>query len=135
MWVAEVLRDLHLDDGVKYWVRGPAFRVGRSLPNHIDFSEDLCVSRTHAEIRFSSLSDGSLEVVDLGSRFGSTIDKAKLEPNRPYIIKEGNEVKFGDKSRIRFTRRKLSFCPTNVPKPEKDYLKKQVSKKQYPSSF
>lgn len=50
------------------------------------------VSRMHAAIRRG---DGALNLVDLGSVNGTFLNGQRLIPNRPHILRDGDEVKFG----------------------------------------
>ncbi|MBX3061905.1 MAG: FHA domain-containing protein [Anaerolineae bacterium] len=50
------------------------------------------VSRMHAAIRRG---DGSLNLVDLGSVNGTFLNGQRLIPNRPHVLRDGDEVKFG----------------------------------------
>jgi hypothetical protein len=50
------------------------------------------VSRMHAAIRRG---EGSLNLVDLGSVNGTFLNGQRLIPNRPHIIRDGDEIKFG----------------------------------------
>lgn len=51
------------------------------------------VSREHALLR---LRDGRLQVTDLRSANGSFINLRRLEPNRPYTLKDGDELTLGN---------------------------------------
>lgn len=75
--------------------------VGRSDPAH-GFEPDLDltpdngaqhgVSRHHAVIRIAS--DGPI-LTDLDSTNGTLLNNYRLPPNLPYVIKNGDEIRFG----------------------------------------
>lgn len=50
------------------------------------------VSRMHAAIRKA---EGSLNLVDLGSVNGTFLNGQRLTPNRPHMLHDGDEIKFG----------------------------------------
>jgi len=71
-------------------------RVGRSAGNEVHIVAEK-ISRHHARI----IQTGeTLEVIDLGSTNGTFVNEEQLEPNQPQILKEGDQVRFGDQ---RFT--------------------------------
>jgi len=52
------------------------------------------VSRKHAVVRQSESSD-RLDLLDLGSSNGTFLNGARLSANRPYRLRDGDEVRFG----------------------------------------
>lgn len=50
-------------------------------------------SRQHAALVHHS--DGRVFVIDLGSTHGTTLDGARLPPNKPTVLKNGAELRFG----------------------------------------
>jgi pSer/pThr/pTyr-binding forkhead associated (FHA) protein len=52
------------------------------------------VSRKHALIRQNETGD-KLELWDLGSSNGTFLNSTKLDPNKPYRLHDGDEVRFG----------------------------------------
>jgi TolB protein len=70
---------------------GKAIRVGRGTDNDFVIN-DPRVSRHHAQIRRT---EAGLEVLDLGSANGTTIDALELSPNEWYPLKVGQAVTMG----------------------------------------
>ncbi len=66
-------------------------KIGRGEGNDLQI-DTLKVSRFHAELR---LSDGVLEVVDLGSTNGTFVNGERLAPREPRALNPGDEVCFG----------------------------------------
>jgi pSer/pThr/pTyr-binding forkhead associated (FHA) protein len=52
------------------------------------------VSRQHAAIRYRA-SDGTLNVIDLGSANRTYLDGKMLIPHRPYPLQHGAQLRFG----------------------------------------
>eukprot|EP01032_Pedospumella_encystans_P012958 gene12958-14950_t len=78
----------------------------------------------HAEIVVDSAT-ATLHVVDLASRYGSSVNGAKLQGNVPFPVENGAVARFGvGTARIRFTRRSYTYCTTRLEKAEKDKLKR-----------
>jgi pSer/pThr/pTyr-binding forkhead associated (FHA) protein len=50
------------------------------------------VSRKHASLR---LEDNQLNIWDLGSSNGTFINGMRLNPHRPYPIRDGDEIRLG----------------------------------------
>lgn len=53
---------------------------------------DLGVSRKHAAFRRN---DQTLTLVDLGSANGTYLNGQKINPNQPHILRDGDELRFG----------------------------------------
>ncbi len=70
----------------------PVTTVGRSTDNSIVL-DDAQVSRHHAQIDFS---EGKPRITDLDSSNGTLVNGAKIKPNEPYGLKEGDSVGIGD---------------------------------------
>eukprot|EP01032_Pedospumella_encystans_P013555 gene13555-15599_t len=78
----------------------------------------------HAEIVVDSATS-TLHIVDLASRYGSSVNGAKLQGNVPFPVEDGAVARFGvGNVRIRFTRRSYTYCTTRLEKAEKDKLKR-----------
>lgn len=104
--------------------QGPSIKIGRAVENSLVFSTDKSISRVHAEILVHH-ETGSIQIVDLSSRYGSTAHGVKLQANVPFQVDIGVTVRFGvGNVRIRFVKRYYTFCTTRLEKPEKDRLKK-----------
>lgn len=72
-----------------------------------------------------NISDGSMNLIDLGSRFGTSNNGSKLQANTPISIYSGMVVKFGaTNAKVRFVRKQLSFCMTRLDKSDKDRMKR-----------
>ena len=71
------------------------------------------VSRRHAIIR---LQDKRLEVVDLGSSNGSTLNGVQMQPHQPYPLRNGDELMFGKmKLRVIYQNGTPSVKPLTTP--------------------
>lgn len=75
-------------------------RIGRSDPEMtpeldlgLDDGAEKGVSRLHAAIK--SVKRG-IVLIDLGSTNGTMLNTYRLPPNRPYPLKNGDEIRFGD---------------------------------------
>jgi hypothetical protein len=51
------------------------------------------VSRRHAEIRTS---DEGVVLIDLGSTNGTRVNERRLHPERPHLLSNGDELRFGN---------------------------------------
>jgi len=85
------------DQGVRMDIEGSVFKIGRDPSNQLQL-HDSEVSRFHAEIR---LSDGSLEIVDLGSSNGTFVNGAEHSQMQ---LNTGDRVRLGNTHLI-FTKR------------------------------
>jgi len=65
--------------------------VGRGDENNLRL-DDSKASRRHAELH---LTTEKLEVVDLGSTNGTFVNRERLLPNLPRLLKPGDEIYFG----------------------------------------
>jgi nibrin len=104
--------------------KGPSCKVGRSIENSVVFATDKSISRVHAEIIVEPTT-GCLQLVDLESRYGTSVDGTKLAPNSPITITHGMIVRFGvGTARVRFVKKVYSFCSTRLERVDKDRLKR-----------
>ena len=85
---------LESDEGEIYHLVEGENRVGRSAGNEIHIVAEK-ISRHHARLL---LTGEKLEVIDLGSTNGTFVNEEQLEPNQPAVLKEGDQVRFGDQS-------------------------------------
>ncbi len=70
------------------------------------------VSRRHAMIR---LHDKRLEVIDLGSSNGSSLNGVQMQPHQPYPLRNGDELMFGKmKLRVIYQNGTPSVKPLNA---------------------
>ena len=69
-----------------------ATKIGRDRSNHIQLTSDK-VSRFHAELRFV---EGRPEITDLKSTNGTFVNEERLAPHRPYRLRAGDEIRFGN---------------------------------------
>lgn len=76
--------------------------IGRSDDNaelgpDIDLSDhdaiEKGVSRVHAALQ---LTDRGLVLVDLGSTNGTVLNRKLITPEKPFLLKSGDEIRFGD---------------------------------------
>ncbi len=75
--------------------------LGRRDPVHGIFPDidltpyagyQLGLSRQHVKVR---LKGSRLEIIDLGSRNGTYLNGERLEPNQPYKLRDGDEIRLG----------------------------------------
>ena len=78
--------------GVSIPLRGYAVRLGRSRLNTIIF-EDATVSRFHANV---FVHQGQLYIKDLGSKCGTQVQEAYIEPYQPHPLQDGQLFQLGD---------------------------------------
>jgi pSer/pThr/pTyr-binding forkhead associated (FHA) protein len=74
------------------------FVLGRDLPI---LSGEGDVSRRHAEINFDSITN-KFSITDLQSTNGVSLDGIRVEPNRPYELRVGMRIGFGQHLICRF---------------------------------
>lgn len=104
--------------------QGPSIKIGRSVENSLVFSADKSISRVHAELVVDK-EIGSISIVDLASRYGSSANGVKIQANVPFQVENGVVARFGvGNVRIRFVKRYYAFCTTRLEKPDKDRLKR-----------
>ena len=78
----------------------------------------------HAEITIDNATS-TVHIVDLASRYGSSVNGAKLDGNAPFKVEHGTVARFGvGNVRIRFTKRTYLYCTTRLDKVDKDRLKR-----------
>lgn len=84
--------------GVKRFeiIGGGEIIVGRAqLPDGVTYAiPDGTISRKHALLRLRP--DGRIELEDLGSHNGTSVNGKLLKPHRPRVLKEGDVVEFSD---------------------------------------
>jgi pSer/pThr/pTyr-binding forkhead associated (FHA) protein len=99
--------------------------VGRSPDNCIQFEADKSISRTHAQIVLQSPLSEHISLIDLGSRFGSAVDGARVPPNTPFPLQPSSRIKFGASSlRVVIVRTHLRFClSSRLDRVQKDRLR------------
>ena len=61
--------------------------------NHIQIVSEK-ISRNHAKL---VVSEEGLELIDLGSTNGTFVNETRLERNELFVLKPGDEVRFGDR--------------------------------------
>lgn len=84
---------LESESGTKFTLESGENRVGRSPENEIHLVSEK-VSRLHAKL---VVSEGKLEVVDLGSTNGSFVNGARLEKKERVTMQPDDEIRFGDR--------------------------------------
>ncbi len=77
------------------------FGLGRKQRD-LNFDNDDNVSRDHAEITYA---DGVFYLVDRSSTHGTFLDERRLAPNTPTPLREGNRIRLGTTTIIRFSQR------------------------------
>ncbi|GAC1678644.1 MAG: hypothetical protein PVS3B1_19250 [Ktedonobacteraceae bacterium] len=65
------------------------------------------ISRQHAEIRYTG---DHYELRDYGSLNGTFINEARIEPNKSYILKPNDELRFGNSVKFKFLLRLLDVA-------------------------
>lgn len=80
---------------------GDSHAVGIDLTEYGAYQ--LGLSRKHALIRRNGM---QLEIQDVGSRNGTFVREKRLEPNVPYVVRNGDEVRFGNMiAKLRFAKK------------------------------
>ena len=82
--------------------------VGRSRGVDFSLPEDERVSARHFEMRLSR--GGVVSIVDLGSRNGTLVDGARIEPHVEVVIAPGTEVLLGG-TELRFEETFVTYTP------------------------
>jgi len=81
--------------------RSDSYTVGIDLSEYGAYQ--LGLSRKHALIRRNGM---QLEVQDIGSRNGTFVGDKRLEPNVPYVVRNGDEIRFGNMvAKLRFAKK------------------------------
>ena len=85
-------RELVLEvNGMRHPLTPPGLVIGRGTEADLRIN-DPGISRRHAEIRVGQDADGSLDIVDLGSTNGITVDGHKV---RHAVLSEGSRIEIG----------------------------------------
>ena len=78
-------------NGMRHPLQPPGLVIGRGTEADLRIN-DPGISRRHAEIRVGQSSDGSIDIVDLGSTNGITVDGHKV---RHAMLREGSRIEIG----------------------------------------
>ncbi len=78
-------------NGMRHPLTAPGLVIGRGTEADLRIN-DPGISRRHAEIRVGRSEDGSIDIVDLGSTNGITVDGAKV---RHAVLTEGSRIEIG----------------------------------------
>lgn len=85
-------RELVLEvNGMRHPLQAPGLVIGRGTEADLRIN-DPGISRRHAEIRVGQSTDGTIDIVDLGSTNGITVDGAKV---RHAVLHEGSRIEIG----------------------------------------
>jgi len=80
------------EDGREFVIEADTIRIGRDDTNDFRVRLDHSVSRTHAQITRDE--HGIYRLEDLGSKFGSSVNEAKL--NGPVKLNSGDVISIGN---------------------------------------
>ena len=78
-------------NGMRHPLSPPGLVIGRGTEADLRIN-DPGISRRHAEIRVGQSADGSIDIVDLGSTNGITVDGQKV---RHAVLHEGSRIEIG----------------------------------------
>jgi len=78
-------------NGMRHPLTAPGLVIGRGTEADLRIN-DPGISRRHAEIRVGRSDDGSIDIVDLGSTNGISVDGAKV---RHAVLREGSRIEIG----------------------------------------
>jgi hypothetical protein len=78
-------------NGMRHPLAPPGLVIGRGTEADLRIN-DPGISRRHAEIRVGQSDDGSIDIVDLGSTNGITVDGHKV---RHAVLREGSRIEIG----------------------------------------
>ena len=78
-------------DQVRFALKPGATSIGRKSENDV-WLKDNQVSRFHAEIREFA---GRFAIIDLDSSNGTTLNRIRIESNKPYPLSEGDQLSIG----------------------------------------
>jgi hypothetical protein len=78
-------------NGMRHPLQPPGLVIGRGTEADLRIN-DPGISRRHAEIRVGQSADGSIDIVDLGSTNGITVDGQKV---RHAVLREGSRIEVG----------------------------------------
>ncbi len=78
-------------NGMRHPLSPPGLVIGRGTEADLRIN-DPGISRRHAEIRVGQSSDGTMDIVDLGSTNGITVDGHKV---RHAVLREGSRIEIG----------------------------------------
>jgi pSer/pThr/pTyr-binding forkhead associated (FHA) protein len=80
------------NDIKEYPISKKIVTLGRATGNDIILNDDYA-SRFHAKLEYSN---NDIYVTDLNSKNGTRINKLKLEPYKPHLLKDNDEIIIGD---------------------------------------
>ncbi|HEY9828729.1 MAG TPA: FHA domain-containing protein [Stenomitos sp.] len=91
------------------WLNSTVLTIGRAPDNVLCLSDDLTVSRHHAQI---ALGTGGYLLTDVGSSDGTYINDNRIQPFIPHTLKDGDRIAIG--SLCQFT-----FKSLTAPEPQR----------------
>ena len=98
--------------------------MGRGVDNEISFPNDKSISRCHAELHLSKDSaKPELQVMDVGSTYGTSINGVKLTPKLSQSLSNGMTVSLGPTTKLRLLFSPFLLCITRVEREEKEKVK------------
>jgi hypothetical protein len=79
-----------LSNSVRFYILGRAISTSNNVINLTPYgAEESGVSRRHAALR---IEQEHVWITDLGSVNGTFLNGRQLEPNKPYIVRDGDEI-------------------------------------------
>jgi pSer/pThr/pTyr-binding forkhead associated (FHA) protein len=81
------------------WLNTSIVTIGRAPDNVLCLSEDLSISRHHAQVAVSTM---DYMITDVGSSDGTYVNSDRLQPFTPSRLKEGDQIQIGNIFKITF---------------------------------
>ncbi|MEY8369073.1 FHA domain-containing protein [Anaerovoracaceae bacterium 42-11] len=82
-----------IETGEVYDIDKPVYRIGKNTQCSIRLTENVAVSRLHAELL---VKNGTCYIRDLGSKNGTFVEDFKIPPETEMEIKDGQTLKFAN---------------------------------------
>jgi ABC transport system ATP-binding/permease protein len=96
------------------WLNATIVTIGRAPDNLLCLSDDLTVSRHHAQI---ALGNGVYLLTDVGSSDGTYLNSQRIQPYTPHQLKDGDQILIGSACQFSFKATEAIAAPPESPPP------------------
>jgi ABC transport system ATP-binding/permease protein len=94
------------------WLNETIVTIGRAPDNLLCLSDDLTVSRHHAQI---ALGNGVYLLTDVGSSDGTYLNSQRIQAYTPHQLKDGDEILIGSACQFTFKATEAAIAPQSQP--------------------